>query len=135
MNLDGTFKQFLKECILSALLTPFATLRTQVAGCITAIAKIEIPRKEWMDLIPSLCGNASHENPLVKVAALQTLSLLSEDLLPEELSDPLKSQIIAALSLNIVESPKSVEEQKFVEYAIKGLFNAIPMASHNFQVS
>jgi hypothetical protein len=54
---------------------------------------------------------------------------------PDDILDPLKSQIVAALTMNISASPTSEEEMKNVEYAAKGLFHAIPYAHQNFKVT
>ena len=53
-----------------SLVCPSSVVRTQIANAIATIAKIEIPRKEWMDLIPNLSTNSSHADPIVKQAAL-----------------------------------------------------------------
>jgi importin subunit beta-1 len=41
-----------------------------VAYAVATIASIEIPRREWLELIPNLCANAAHENIDYKNAAL-----------------------------------------------------------------
>jgi hypothetical protein len=45
-------------------------LRTQISSAIAAVAKIDVPRKEWLELIPTLCQNASHESIDIRNAAL-----------------------------------------------------------------
>ncbi len=62
-----------------------------MAAAIASLASIEIPRGEWLDLIPNLCNNSAHEQIEVRHAALQTLGMICEELLPEDLNDGLKS--------------------------------------------
>ena len=57
-----------------------AIVRTQVANAVAMIASIEIPRKEWLDLIPNLTTNAGHENVDYKNAALETLGFICEEI-------------------------------------------------------
>jgi len=52
----------IKEALLSNLATPSSLVRKQVASAIAAVAAIEIPRKEWLDLITNLCNNAAHDS-------------------------------------------------------------------------
>jgi importin subunit beta-1 len=83
--------------MLANLASPSNILRNQVANAIAAIAKIEIPRREWLELIPNLCANASHENTDFKNAALQTLGYICEELRPDDVNNQLKNTIISAL--------------------------------------
>lgn len=56
--------------MLANLASPSSIVRTQVSNAVATIASIEIPRKEWLELIPNLCNNAGHENLDYKNAAL-----------------------------------------------------------------
>ena len=56
--LETPIKEQMKEAIISVLASPQTLVRGQVANVISAIAAIEIPRKEWASLIPNLCINA-----------------------------------------------------------------------------
>lgn len=71
--------------MLFSLATPSTVVRTQVAAAIAAIAAIEIPRKEWNDLITSLCSNASNESLEIRNAALQTLGFICEEIHPDDI--------------------------------------------------
>ena len=80
-----------------SLATPSSVVRTQVAAAIASIAAIEIPRKEWNDLITSLCSNASNDSLDIRNAALQTLGFICEEIHPDDLTTELKNQIMSAL--------------------------------------
>lgn len=70
VKLEPTFKEQIKQAVLFSLATPSAVVRTQVAAAIASIAAIEIPRKEWNDLITSLCSNAGNDSLDIRNAAL-----------------------------------------------------------------
>lgn len=55
VNLDTEFREFMKEAIIAQLASPESLVRAQVANVVAAIASIEIPRKEWEELLPNLC--------------------------------------------------------------------------------
>ena len=57
-----------------------------MSGAIAIIASIEIPRKEWLDLIPNLSANAEHESYDIRYAALETLGFICEELSPSDLT-------------------------------------------------
>ena len=56
-----------------------------------AIAAIEIPRKEWLDLIPNLSTNAANEHVEIRNASLQTLGFICEELDPQDMPNELKN--------------------------------------------
>ena len=60
VQLDPEFRLNVKQAIMQTLASPSQLVRSQVASLISAIAAIEIPRGEWIELINSLCTNASH---------------------------------------------------------------------------
>lgn len=67
---------------LLSSLAASSVVRRSVGVTIATIAGIEIPRKEWLDLIPNLCANATHENLEFRLAALETLGFICEELEP-----------------------------------------------------
>jgi len=60
VNLEPVFKVNAKGAILSNLVCPSSLVRSQVASLVAAIASIEIPRGEWLELISILTTNAGH---------------------------------------------------------------------------
>jgi hypothetical protein len=55
------------------------------AVCIAAIGAYEIPRNLWPDLIEMLCKNCLSDSMYIRMASLQTLGYLSEDLEPTQI--------------------------------------------------
>jgi importin subunit beta-1 len=104
--LDGVFKEQIKEAMLANLASSSSLVRKQVASAIAAIASIEIPRKEWLALIPNLCENSVHQDINIRSAALETLGFICEELMPEDLTEELKNKIVLALTTNINPDPQ-----------------------------
>ncbi len=67
------------------------TVRTQVANAVANIAAIEVPRKEWLDIIPNLCQNAGGENIDYKNAALETLGFICDEITADDINNELKN--------------------------------------------
>lgn len=84
--------------MVANLASQSSVVRTQVSYAVATIASIEIPRKEWLELIPNLCGNAGHENIDYKNAALQTLGYICEELGVDDINNELKNQIVFAVT-------------------------------------
>ena len=83
------------------------------------IASIEVPRREWLELIPNLCQNAAHENVDYKNAALETLGFICDELMPEDVNSELKNQIVLALTSNITSNPSF---KKSTQLAVRAFF-------------
>ena len=77
---------------------------TAIAMCIAEIAKIELPRKEWNDLISTLSQNSNHHEMYIRHAALQAICFICEELEPADLSDQQKTEIILSLCNNIFDN-------------------------------
>jgi len=114
--------------ILATLASPKTLVRGQIANILAAIASIEIPRKEWDELIPNLCQNSTSDDMNIKLASLTTLGYICEELNPEDLNNFLKNNIILALTNNI-DNEGPVEPTKL---AIKALLYSVPYTSPNF---
>ncbi len=91
--------------MLANLASPSSIVRKQVASAIAVIASIEIPRKEWLELIPNLCDNSVHQSIDIRNAALETLGFICEELMPEDVNDELKNKVVLALTTNISSDP------------------------------
>lgn len=106
-----------------------AGLRSQVANIIAVIASIEIPRKEWDDLLPNLCSNAENNQDYVRLASLTTLGYICEEIDTDCITDLTKNAIIVALVNNITN-----QDNEACRLAIKALLHSIPCAAQNFTV-
>jgi len=130
INLDSEFKNQIKMAVLATLASPKTLVRNQIANILASIASIEIPRKEWDELIPNLCENSTSDDINIKLASLTTLGYICEELYPEDLNDHLKNNIILALTNNI-NNDGPIEPTKL---SIKALLYSVPYTRPNFQV-
>ncbi|CDW87040.1 importin subunit beta-1-like [Stylonychia lemnae] len=131
IKLDANFKEQLKTAFLGCLATQSLIVRKQVASAIAMIASIEIPRNEWIDLIPNLSGNAAHDSIEIREASLETLGFICEELQPCDLTPELKNFIVQALVRNL---SADASLTKTTLLAAKAFFLALPYASNNFKV-
>jgi importin subunit beta-1 len=72
--------------LLACLATPSLVVRKQVSGAIAMIASIEIPRKEWLELISNLSANACHDSLDIRYSALETLGFICEEISPNDIN-------------------------------------------------
>ena len=97
------------------------------ATCIAAIGVLEIPKGMWDDLIISLAQNSGVESITTRLASVQTLGYLCEDLDPEDISADLVNQILGAVLQNIQPNQKELSA-----IAIKAFARAAPVTNRNF---
>lgn len=112
--------------MLANLASQSSVVRTQVSAAVATIASIEVPRKEWLELIPNLCANAAHENIDYKNAALQTLGYICDEISAEDINNELKNRIVLALTTNIT---ANIDLKKSTLLAVRAFFQALPFAS------
>ena len=118
--------------MLACLASPAPIVRKQVANAIAGIASIEVPRKEWLDLLPLLCGNSEHSQIEIRHAALETLGFICEEVDPNDMPNEYKSLIVQALIKNIIIEPQF---EQTTLLAVKAFFLALPYAEQNFKVA
>jgi len=70
ISFENDFRLNIKEAILSSLASNEPLVRAGVASLIASICAIEIPRNEWLELLPNLCNNASNDSMEIRLAAL-----------------------------------------------------------------
>jgi len=130
INLDNTFRTQVKEAIIAMLASPQALVRSQIANVVAAIASIEIPRNEWLDLLPILCTNAEHTEYNIRLASLTTLGYICEEIEPDDVVDAVKNRIILALVNNIgPPAGGGADSTEPCKLAIRALSNALPYAN------
>jgi hypothetical protein len=106
INLSGIEKEAIKQAILGALNTTSHNVRRQVAVNIASIAAIEIPRKEFLELISNLNANSNNQIMDVRLAALETLSRITEEVDAQDLTVELKNLVVTALVTNFKVEPE-----------------------------
>jgi importin subunit beta-1 len=53
------------------------------ATCVAAVGVIEVPHNQWPELIETLTNNSSSEMMNIRLASIQTLGLICEDIDPD----------------------------------------------------
>ena len=96
------------------------------------IGKIEIPRKEWDDLIPSMCTNSQSQDLNIRLASLKTLGFLCEELSTNDLDDTTKNNIILALLQNLMTEEVQNGVLEPSKLAIAAFKDSIPFTAPNF---
>jgi importin subunit beta-1 len=65
---------------MPSLLCQDRSVRKQVGNCISAIAGLEIPRGEWLELIGTLSECTQNSDLIVRESSLLTLGFICEEI-------------------------------------------------------
>ncbi|KAK3227369.1 hypothetical protein Dsin_007231 [Dipteronia sinensis] len=132
MAIDISFKSQIKELVLRTLGSPVPEARHTSAQVIAKIASIEIPQKQWPDLIQSLLNNVTQpeSHAVVKQATLETLGYVCEEISHEDLVQDEVNAVLTAVVQGMNLAEHSVEVRLA---ATRALYNALDFAQTNFQ--
>jgi importin subunit beta-1 len=108
---------------------PDHTVIKAAATCVAAIAVIEVPSQQWPEIIPLLSENALSTDINVRLASLQTLGFICEDINPESLAPDNMNQIFFAVLSNVIP-----EQPELTNIAMKAFARAAPITDKNFMV-
>ncbi|MQM20344.1 hypothetical protein Taro_053361 [Colocasia esculenta] len=131
VKLDQLTRAQIKESLLRTLPSSVPDARQTASQVIAKIASIEIPRKEWPDLIGRLLSNMRQNTasgPL-KQATLATLGYVCEEISPKDLEQDQVNSILTA----VVQGMSYLEQYGVRLAAIRSLFNALDFAQINFE--
>lgn len=132
MLMDISIKSQIKDFLLRTLASPVPEARHTSAQVIAKIASIEIPRKQWPDLIGILLKNMTlKENPAgLRQATLETLGYVCEEISHRDLEQSEVNDVLTAVvqGMNLAENNAEVRLA-----ATKALYNALDFAETNFQ--
>jgi importin subunit beta-1 len=117
---------------LATLASPKTLIRNQIASLLAQIGKIEIPRKEWSDLIPVMCNNSKSQDMNIRLASLKTLGYICEELQTNDLDDTTKNSIILALLENLMTAEVATGVLEPSKLAIAAFVDSIPFTAPNF---
>ncbi|KAI7993914.1 Importin subunit beta-1 [Camellia lanceoleosa] len=122
----------LADLLLSTLGSSAPEARHTSSQVIAKIAAIEIPRKEWPELIGSLLVNMSQQDrpASLKQATLETLGYICEEISLQDLvQDEVKSVLTAVVQgMNVAQHSPEVRLA-----ATRALYNALDFAQSNFE--
>lgn len=129
LSLDVFVRAQVRGCLLQTLSSPVSDARSTASQVIAKIAGIELPHKQWPELIGSLLSNARQRESHIKQATLETLGYLCEEVSPEVVDQDQVNKILTAVvqGMNASEGNNDV-----VLSATRALYNALGFAQANF---
>ena len=129
-KLNKEDKNQIKLYVLSTLASTKKEIRTIVSTLISSICKIDQPiTKTWPDLLPSLTQNAFNENINMKLAAIETLGYVCEELTLKNIGSNSVDIIMNSLIQNLINEKNSCE---VIIQVLKALYDSISLAEKNF---
>lgn len=129
LSLDANVKTQIKTCLLSTLTSTVADARSTASQVIAKVAGIELPQKQWPELIVSLLSNVHQLPAHVKQATLETLGYLCEEVSPDVVEQDHVNKILTA----VVQGMNASEMNNDVRLAAtRALYNALSFAQANF---
>ncbi|KAG6605793.1 Importin subunit beta-1, partial [Cucurbita argyrosperma subsp. sororia] len=129
LSLDSNVKTQIKTCLLNTLSSAIADARSTSSQVIAKIAGIELPHKQWSELIGSLLLNVHQQSSHVKQATLETLGYLCEEVSPDVIDQDQVNKILTAVVQGMNESEGNNDVRLA---ATRSLYNALGFAQANF---
>ena len=123
-------KQHVRNSALGTLACEDKDIRASASQAVATIAKQDLPKGQWTDILTILVNNSTHVNPIYKTASLMTLGYICEDLPKDCLQKSMSDSILTAIAEN-VRPEETNNEVKLI--ALKALRNSLPFAESNFK--
>ena len=115
--------------ILSSLASKHKEIRTSTSSVIASICKIEQPiMKNWPDLINSLVKNCFNEDLNLKLAAIETLGYVCEEINIKGIDTTTVDQILNSFIQNLI----NCNDINIAIQVLKSLFHTVKLAEKNF---
>ncbi|XXG39802.1 hypothetical protein AAC387_Pa01g0668 [Persea americana] len=130
--IDASLKSQIKDMLLHTLGSIVHEARHTSSQVIAKIASIEIPRKEWPQLIGCLLANMTQsEKPApLKQATLETLGYVCEEISPRDLEQDQVNAVLTAVVQGMTLADHASEVRLT---ATRALYNALDFAETNFE--
>ncbi|KAE8708603.1 Importin subunit beta-1 [Hibiscus syriacus] len=129
LSLDSNAKSQIKACLLKTLTSPVSDARSTASQVIAKVAGIELPHKQWPELIGSLLSNVPQLPAQAKQATLETLGYLCEEVSPDVIDQGEVNKLLTA----VVQGMSTLEGNIDVRLAAtRALYNALGFAQANF---
>ncbi|KAH9607527.1 hypothetical protein KSS87_017457 [Heliosperma pusillum] len=130
--IDANVKSQIKESLVRTLRSQAQEAWHTSAQVIAKVAAIEIPKKQWPDLIPSLLVNMTQSDspPSLKQATLETLGFVCEEISHQELEQSEVNAVLTAVAqgMNLAQNTAEIRLA-----ATRALYNALAFAQTNFE--
>ena len=130
LNYDAETKKTIKNIVVATLASNNKKVRKGAAQAVSAIASVEIPRREWPEIIDVLSTNALGQNIDFKLASLETLGYICEELEISHLEIVEIDLVLSALVSNII---STVENDDIKFSAVRALLQTLRFCQKNFK--
>lgn len=132
MAIDISIKSQIKDMLSRTLGSVATEARHTSAQVIAKIASIEVPKKQWPELIGCLLNNMTQQDKSagLKQATLETLGYVCEEISHEDLVQDEVNAVLTAVvqGMNLAEHSPEVRLA-----ATRALYNALDFAQTNFE--
>ncbi|KAF5734345.1 importin subunit beta-1-like [Tripterygium wilfordii] len=129
LALDPSVRAQIKACLLNTLSSPAHDARSTASQVIAKLAGIELPHKQWPELVGTLLSSIHQVPPHTKQATLETLGYICEEVSPDVVDQDHVNKILTA----VVQGMNSSESNNDVRLAAtRALYNALGFAQANF---
>ena len=129
-KMDEEQHETLKDGLLEALGANDEAIVRSAASGISAIWSLEFPKKKWLNVLDTLCLNATNEELSFRFASLQTLGYIWEELMPNDFEKKYSDIIISAF---IDSLEKNKDYEKLMEVTIQGIYHSIKFTIEHFR--
>ena len=129
-KLSNEDKQNIKMLVLSSLASSFPEIRTSSSSVVASISKIDQPiTQNWPDLIISLTKNSFNNDINLKLAAIETLGFVCEELNAKNIDTQTVDLIMNALIENLNNTENDI---KVIKQCLKSICFTVKIAEKNF---
>ncbi|KAF8098800.1 hypothetical protein N665_0257s0014 [Sinapis alba] len=130
--IDLSLKSQIKELLLRTLASPALEARHTSAQVVAKVASIEIPQKQWPELVGSLLNNMTQQgSPAhLKQSTLETLGYVCEEISHHDLLQDEVNSVLTAVVQGMNQSENAAEVRLA---ATKALLNALDFSQTNFE--
>lgn len=119
---DSESKEIIKSLILSTLASEKPIIRKSVSSVIASLVKIEMPiSKNWPSLLSILCQSDFHKREF-RLAAVETLGYISEELISTKVEGETVDLILSALITNI---NNNLQDQEVIMMSLQAMIAAL----------
>ncbi|KAK4934179.1 karyopherin Kap95, partial [Elasticomyces elasticus] len=131
-GVDPTIKQQVKDLALQTFASTNNNVSTSAAQLVATIASIELPRREWPELMNTLVTNVSQGDTKVKMSSLQTIGFICESD-DSDLRSALAEQSNSILTAVVQGAQKGETSNEVRDTALKALSDATEFIRSNFE--
>ncbi|KAL3654892.1 hypothetical protein CASFOL_000678 [Castilleja foliolosa] len=129
--IDNHFKSQIKNSLLNTLVSSVREASHTAAQVVAKLASIEVPRKEWPELVGLLLANMNQpDKPAsLRQATLETLGYVCEEISHKDLVEDEVNAVLTAIAQGMDVSEQNAEVRLAATWA---LYNALDFAQNNF---